>query len=123
MKKIIRLTEKDLTRIVKRVIIEQMEQGPEVSDRERYEFSQKMMKDYIDEYYLDQAINPTTKVPYRLFNVGGKLDYNKVYREYMEGIDNHLKSMGFPNGFNISENITREDFDDLKTKWNQAMEN
>ena len=116
MKKIVRLTESDLSRIVKRVISENME----VSDLERKQLSDKMIKDMIDKYYLDDVVNPTTKVPYRPYNVGGKLDYNKAYREYMEAIDQKLTELGFPNGVNIPENISRQEFDNLKNKWTQS---
>ena len=116
MKKIIRITESDLSRIVKRVISENME----VSDLERKQLSDKMIKDMIDKYYLDDVVNPTTKVPYRPYNVGGKLDYNKAYREYMEAIDQKLTELGFPNGVNVPENISRQEFDNLKNKWTQS---
>jgi len=116
MKKIVRLTESDLSRIVRQVISEDME----VSDLERKQLSDKMIKDMIDKYYLDDVVNPTTKVPYRPYNVGGKLDYNKAYREYMEAIDQKLTELGFPNGVNIPENISRQEFDNLKNKWTQS---
>ena len=117
MPKIIKLTESDLTRIVRRVINEQ----PEVSDLDRKQLSDKMIKDVIDKYYLDDVVDPKTKVPYQPFNNGGKLDYNKAYREHMESIDEQLVELGFPNGVHIPENISRQEFDALKTKWEQSV--
>jgi hypothetical protein len=116
MKRIVRLTERDLTRLVRRVISEQTE----VNDVERKQLSDKMIKDIVDKYYLDDVVNPTTKVPYQPFNNGGKLDYNKAYRDNMESIDQKLSELGFPNGVYIPENISRQEFDDLKVKWDQA---
>jgi hypothetical protein len=91
-----------------------------VSDLERKQLSDKMIKDIVDKYYLDDVVNPTTKVPYQPFNNGGKLDYNKAYRDNMESIDQKLSELGFPNGVHIPENILRQEFDDLKVKWDQA---
>jgi hypothetical protein len=91
-----------------------------VSDLERKQLSDKMIKDIVDKYYLDDVVNPTTKVPYQPFNNGGKLDYNKAYRDNMESIDQKLSELGFPNGVHIPENISRQEFDDLKVKWDQA---
>jgi hypothetical protein len=91
-----------------------------VSDLERKQLSDKMIKDIVDKYYLDDVVNPTTKVPYQPFNNGGKLDYNKAYRDNMESIDQKLSELGFPNGVYIPENISRQEFDDLKVKWDQA---
>lgn len=92
----------------------------EVSDVERKQLSDKMIKDIVDKYYLDDVVNPTTKVPYQPFNNGGKLDYNKAYRSNMESIDQMLSELGFPNGVHIPENISRQEFDALKVKWNQS---
>jgi len=91
-----------------------------VGDLERKQLSDKMIKDIVDKYYLDDVVNPTTKVPYQPFNNGGKLDYNKAYRDNMESIDQKLSELGFPNGVHIPENISRQEFDDLKVKWDQA---
>ena len=92
-----------------------------VGDLERKQLSDKMIKDIVDKYYLDDVVNPTTKVPYQPFNNGGKLDYNKAYRGNMESIDQKLSELGFPNGVHIPENISRQEFDDLKVKWSQSM--
>ena len=107
---------------VKPLINEEEEQlpTPNVSDLERNELSDKMLKDIVDIIYLDEVINPTTKVPYRLYNVGGKLDYNMVYRENMEYIDRMLSKYGFPDGIHIPENITRQEFEELKNKWEET---
>jgi hypothetical protein len=38
----------------------------------------------------------------------------------MESIDQKLSELGFPNGVYIPENISRQEFDNLKVKWDQA---
>ena len=105
MKKIIRLTEKDLTRIVKRVIKEQDEWKPApakgndhlneffakvqaIGDyvRDTYEFTNKM-EDFYGTYQED--IDELTDEEYN------KLEYfiNKIYREVQMDKDNMNGSM------------------------------
>jgi len=98
------------------------EQDDDVSDLERKELGDKMMKDWIDLHYMDQSFNKEKNRPYRPFNNNGKLDYNMVYREHMLGIDNQLKDLGFPSGFHIPENISRSEFESLKKKWDDTIE-
>jgi hypothetical protein len=98
------------------------EQDKDVSDLERIELEDKMMKDWIDLHYMDQSFNKEKNRPYRPFNNNGKLDYNMVYREHMLGIDNQLKDLGFPSGFSIPEGITRDEFESLKKKWDDTIE-
>ena len=92
-----------------------------VSDLERKELGDKMMKDWIDLHYIDQVFNKEKNRPYRPFNNNGKLNYNMVYREYMLDMDNDLKDLGFPNGFRIPEGITRNEFESLKKKWDDTI--
>lgn len=93
----------------------------DVSDLERKELGDKMMKDWIDLHYLDDVIDPDDNIPYRPFNDNGKLNYNMVYRNYMERMDNELKDLGFPNGFRIPEGITRDEFEGLKKRWDDTI--
>ena len=93
----------------------------DVSDLERKEQGDKMMKDWIDLRYLDEVIDPEDNIPYRPFNNNGKLNYYMVNRNYMERIDNELKDLGFPNGFRIPEGITRDEFEGLKKRWDDTI--
>ena len=93
----------------------------DVSDLERKEQGDKMMKDWIDLHYLGDVIDPDDNIPYRPFNDNGKLNYNMVYRNYMERMDDDLKDLGFPNGFRIPEGITRDEFEGLKKRWDDTI--
>jgi hypothetical protein len=93
----------------------------DVSDLERKELGDKMMKDWIDLHYIHSVFNKEKNKPYAAFNNNGKLDYNMAYREHMERIDDDLKDLGFPNGFRIPEGITRDEFEGLKKRWDDTI--
>lgn len=120
MSKIIRLTESDLARIVRRVINEQTD----VTDSERYQLVQQMIKDYINAVYLkpgaSDVVESDGKVN-RLYATNGVLDQKKVYHFKGDEMAEAMNGYGFPNGFNISETITRPEFETLKKKWNDSL--
>ena len=97
------------------------EQDEGVSDLERKEQGDKMMKDWIDLHYMNQVFNKEKNRPYLAFNNNGKLDYDMAYREHMASIDDDLKDLGFPYTFNIPEGITRDEFESLKKRWDDTI--
>ena len=56
MRKIIRLTESDLTRIVRRVIIEDNKQTPKVGDSNNLKNLKTYLKELVDESVIDNDV-------------------------------------------------------------------
>lgn len=86
-----------------------------VPDSEWQQFSDRMMKEYLEKYYQDEI-----KFSKRI-NKNERELYNNVYRQHMELIDKDLKEMGFPNGFQFKEPVLRNEFEELKNKWETIM--
>jgi peroxiredoxin family protein len=93
-----------------------MEQSSEVSDYERAQFGDLMMKEYIEEVFPEEI--DSYKERKKEIN---HMVYDSIYRQNMAGIDEDLKKKGFPNGFTIPENISRVDFDKLKNDWKNSL--
>ena len=126
-----RLTERDLTRIVRRVIREDQESP--VTDIERMNQGAIMMKQYIDKFgqkYIKmhnfQTDDIITGEKNKTMDANERRKYRNIYsnsgdRDVMGKIDNHMKDLGFPNAFHIPENISRNDFDKLKKDWERSL--
>jgi hypothetical protein len=90
-----------------------------VSDLERKQFTDMMQQEYLDKKWKEEMESCLNGDHGKA--KGKNWCLNQVYHENMESIDNELSKLGFPNGFNVPENISRQDFNELKIKWSQSM--
>ena len=91
----------------------------DVTDVERKQFTDMMQQEYLDKKWKEEMDSCLTGAHGKA--KGKDWCLNQVYHENMESIDNELTKMGFPNGFNVPENISRQDFNELKIKFSQSM--
>lgn len=103
------------------------EQPNDVSDLERKQFTDKMREEFLNEYYGDD-FNECMASPFAKSEIedngeeAGKLYcLQNVYNNRMDFIDKELGEMGFPDGFHVPENISKDEFNELKTKWDNAL--
>ena len=91
----------------------------DVTDVERKQFTDMMRQEYLGKEWKEEMDSCLNSVLGK--SKGKDFCLERVYRENMESIDNELTKMGFPNGFNVPENISRQDFNELKIKFSQSM--
>ena len=91
----------------------------DVTDVERKQFTDMMRQEYLDKEWKEEMDSCLNGVHGK--SKGKDFCLERVYRENMESIDNELTKMGFPNGFHVPENISRQDFNELKIKFSQSM--
>ena len=91
----------------------------DVTDVERKQFTDMMRQEYLGKEWKEEMDSCLNGVHGK--SKGKDFCLERVYRENMESIDNELTKMGFPNGFNVPENISRQDFNELKIKFSQSM--
>jgi hypothetical protein len=90
-----------------------------VGDLERKQFTDMMQQEYLDKKWKEEMESCLNGAHGK--SKGKDWCLNQVYHENMESIDNELSKLGFPNGFNVPENISIQDFNELKIKWSQSM--
>jgi len=103
------------TRTSKHYLMEQ----ETVPDSEWQQFGTSMMKEYVEKFHSREL--EETKEMFKRLDKNPNDAYNQVYRENMSMIDKKLKDMGFPNGFQFKQPVLRNEFEELKNKWETTM--
>ena len=111
MKRIVRITENDLVRIVKRVI---MEQKPDTSMSTQPEPTDNEIAIYAN------AIDGTVKKFMEMNNLN-KYSLNHVKGEYVKQLDDFFKVNGFPKGYSNANNTDWKNYSTIYNNLNQSQ--